>query len=94
MDEYLVFKAIGDPVRIDILKFLSGGAKSVGEIVAEFDLSQPAISHHLGILKNAQLVKIKKQGRSILYSINDGCIANTCCCFMDECGIDPEITEE
>ena len=59
MDEYLVFKAIGDPVRIDILKFLSGGAKSVGEIVAEFDLSQPAISHHLGILKNAQLVKIK-----------------------------------
>ncbi|MCP4231100.1 MAG: hypothetical protein GY771_13255 [bacterium] len=34
MDEYLVFKAIGDRVRIDILKFLSGGEKSVGEVVA------------------------------------------------------------
>jgi DNA-binding transcriptional ArsR family regulator len=94
MDAYLVFKAIGDPVRIDILKFLSGGARAVGEIVAEFDLSQPAISHHLGILKNAQLVKIQKQGRSILYSINDGHIADTCCCFMDDCGIDPETAED
>lgn len=94
MDAYLVFKAIGDPVRIDILKFLSGGEKSVGEIVAEFDLSQPAISHHLCVLKHAQLVRMKKHGRSILYSINDGRIADTCCCFMEDCGIDPEASEE
>ncbi len=94
MDEYLVFKAIGDPVRIDILKFLSGGAKAVGEIVDAFELSQPAISHHLGILKTAKLVKMEKKGRSILYSVNDGCIANACCCFMDDCGIDPETAED
>lgn len=89
MDMYAIFKAIGDPVRLDILKLLSEGPKSVGEIVDSFDLAQPTISHHLGILKHAGLVATRKENRSIIYSLNSGCVANTCCCFMDDVGVDP-----
>lgn len=89
MDMYEIFKAIGDPVRIDILKLLAEGPRSVGEIVDAFDLSQPAISHHLGILKSAGLVTTRKENRSIIYSLDCGCVATTCCCFMEDVGVDP-----
>ncbi len=89
MDMYAIFKAIGDPVRLDILKLLAGGPKSVGAIVDAFDLAQPTISHHLGILKSADLVTTRKENRSIIYSLNSGCVADTCCCFMDDVGVDP-----
>jgi DNA-binding transcriptional ArsR family regulator len=89
MDMYAIFKAIGDPVRLDILKLLAEGPKSVGEIVGAFDLAQPTISHHLGILKNAGLVVTRKENRSVIYSLNSGCVADTCCCFMDDVGVDP-----
>jgi len=87
MDMCAVFKAIGDPVRLDILKLLAGGPKSVGEIVNAFELSQPAISHHLGILRRAGLVHTKKENRSVIYSLDSCCVASACCCFMDDVGV-------
>ena len=50
------FKALGDPVRRDILTLLKGGRLSAGEIGSHFDMTGATISYHLNILKKAELV--------------------------------------
>ena len=65
-----VFKALNDPIRRDILKLLREKDLTVGEIVAEFTIGGPTISHHLDKLKRADLVTFRKEGQFIVYSIN------------------------
>ena len=64
------FKALSDPTRREILRLLSERDLTVNEIVAEFGLSQPAISRHLGVLRAAGLVTALRQGQSVLYSLD------------------------
>ena len=64
-----VFEAVSEPTRRAMLDLLSGGERAVGELVGRFDVSQPAISHHLRILREAGLVKTRKAGRQRLYSL-------------------------
>ena len=64
------FKALSDPTRREILRLLSARDRTVNEIVAEFGLSQPAISRHLGVLRAAGLVTALRQGQSVLYSLD------------------------
>lgn len=64
-----VFEAVSEPTRRAMLDLLAGGERSVGEIVDRFDVSQPAISHHLRILREAGLVKTRKAGRQRLYCL-------------------------
>lgn len=64
------FKALSDPTRRDILKLLSKGDMTASEIVQHFDMSQPSISKHLEILKQAELVTAEKRGQFVIYSIN------------------------
>jgi DNA-binding transcriptional ArsR family regulator len=66
----LVFKAISDPTRRKILKLLGRGDLTAGEIADHFSISKPSISHHLGILKQADLVQDDKRGQFIYYSLN------------------------
>lgn len=75
---------MGDPVRVSILKALCCGPLSVGEIVERSRLSQPAISHHLRILREAGLVTAEKRGTTVYYAINKGHVASVCCCVRDE----------
>lgn len=65
-----VFKAISDPTRRKILKLLGKGDMTAGEIADQFSISKPSISHHLGILKQAELVQDDKRGQYIYYSLN------------------------
>ena len=65
------FKALSDPVRIEILAFLRDGEKCVCEIIPHLGLIQPVVSRHLKILKAAGLVKYRKNGNWRLYSITD-----------------------
>lgn len=65
------FKALSDPVRIEILAFLRDGEKCVCEIIPHVGLIQPVVSRHLKILKAAGLVKYRKNGNWRLYSITD-----------------------
>lgn len=65
-----VFKALNDPIRRDILKYLREQDLTAGEIADKFDISKPSISHHLDILRNAGLVTSEKQGQFMYYSIN------------------------
>jgi ArsR family transcriptional regulator len=65
-----LFKALGDPTRRRILELLRHGDKNAGEIGAEFDMTGASISHHLTILKNADLVSSEKRGQNIIYRLN------------------------
>ncbi len=62
--------ALGDPTRRAILSRLLSGPLPVGEIAGEFSISRPAISQHLRILKDAQLVTDKPDGNRRLYQLN------------------------
>jgi DNA-binding transcriptional ArsR family regulator len=62
--------ALGDPTRRAVLKLLRGGPMSVGAIADNFDISRPAISQHLRILKDARLVTDTPVATQRLYEIN------------------------
>ena len=66
-----IFKALSDPVRLDILEFLRGGEKCVCEIIPHAKLIQPVISRHLKILKDCGILRDRKEGNRRLYSITD-----------------------
>jgi DNA-binding transcriptional ArsR family regulator len=65
-----LFQALSDPTRRKILDMLKKKDLTAGEIADAFDISKPSISHHLDILKRANLVVSEKQGQFITYSIN------------------------
>ena len=60
--------ALSDPTRREILKMLRKGDRTVGEISERFDISAPAISRHLSVLKEADLVASRREGKYIYYS--------------------------
>jgi DNA-binding transcriptional ArsR family regulator len=65
------FKALADPTRIKILYLLSQEECHVNHIADVLELTQSAISHQLAYLKNAHLVKAKRQGKTVYYSCAD-----------------------
>ena len=70
-----IFKALGDPVRLEIIKLLLGRELCVCDILSAFQVSQPTISHHLKTLKYAGLVNSYRQGKWIYYSLNSEALA-------------------
>lgn len=64
------FKALSDPTRRKILDLLLNKSMTAGEIADNFDMSKPSVSHHLHILKEAELVLDDKKGQYIYYSLN------------------------
>jgi ArsR family transcriptional regulator len=65
-----IFKALNDATRREILELLKTKDMSAGEIADQFNMSKPSISHHLDILKRADLITSEKMGQFIFYSIN------------------------
>ena len=65
-----IFKALNDATRREILELLKTKDLSAGEIADQFNMSKPSISHHLDILKRADLITAVKSGQFIFYSIN------------------------
>jgi ArsR family transcriptional regulator len=64
-----IFRALSDPVRLEILDFLRDGEKCVCEIIPHVKLIQPVVSRHLKILKDSGIVRDRKDGNRRLYSI-------------------------
>ena len=62
--------ALGDPTRRQVFKSLKNGARSVGEIARGMDVSRPAVSQHLKVLKDAGLVVDRPEGTRRLYSVD------------------------
>jgi DNA-binding transcriptional ArsR family regulator len=71
-----VFHALSDPIRLEILSYLRDGEKCVCEIVPRLNLIQPLVSRHLKILKDAGIVRCRKDGTKRMYSIVDSRIYN------------------
>jgi DNA-binding transcriptional ArsR family regulator len=71
-------KALGDETRQKILQMLREEEMCVSDIVEAFEMSQPTISHHLSVLKNLGLVRARKEGKQIYYSINQGNVTECC----------------
>ncbi len=67
----ITFKALSDETRLRIVKLLEKGELCVCDIVAALDIVQPKASFHLGVLKEAGLIKDRKQGKWIHYSLNE-----------------------
>lgn len=65
------FQALGDPSRVEIVWALSRQEMSVGSIAREVNMSQPAVSHHLRTLRNLRLVRVRRDGRTAFYSLDD-----------------------
>jgi len=65
-----LFKALNDETRRRILELLKEGDMNAGEIADEFNISKPSISHHLDILKRADLIISEKKGQYLEYSLN------------------------
>ena len=72
-------KALGDETRQRILEvLLSKGEMCVGDLVNTFNLSQPTISHHLTLLKNAKLVTSRRDGKQVFYAIDRETVTSCC----------------
>lgn len=66
-----VFHALSDPIRLEMVSYLLNGEKCVCEIVPHLNLIQPLVSRHLKILKDAGIVRFRKDGTKRMYSIVD-----------------------
>jgi ArsR family transcriptional regulator, arsenate/arsenite/antimonite-responsive transcriptional repressor len=66
----LLFKALGDPTRRQIIELLRKKDMTAGEIAEYFSISKPSISHHLDLLRQANVVLSIKEGQFITYSLN------------------------
>ena len=77
------FRALGDPTRQKLLALLEeAGESRVSDLAARFDMSQPSISHHLKILKEAGLAESARRGKEIFYSINEAELTRCCGVFF------------
>jgi DNA-binding transcriptional ArsR family regulator len=74
-----LFKALNDPRRRAILEQLRHRDMTAGEIAAGFPVSKPTISHHLDLLKQANLILPEKNGQFIIYSLNTSVLEE---CFV------------
>jgi ArsR family transcriptional regulator len=74
----LFAKAIADETRQKIMNLVCCASLSVNEIVEKLDVSQPTVSHHLAILREAGLVDMREEGKQTFYSLNQERLA-VCC---------------
>ena len=63
-------KALSDPIRREILNLLKSGPMAAGDIAAKFDVTGAAVSRHLSVLKEAELIRDKRDGKFIYYELN------------------------
>jgi DNA-binding transcriptional ArsR family regulator len=68
--EHRIFQALADPSRRAIFESLCRGEAAVKDLTARFAISQPAVSQHLAALKDAGLVKGRRDGRRVYYRVN------------------------
>lgn len=66
----ILFKALGDPTRRQIIELLRKRDMNAGEIADHFNMTKPSISHHLDLLRQADVVQSFKEGQFITYSLN------------------------
>jgi ArsR family transcriptional regulator len=71
-----MFKAVSDPTRLKIINALILAEMCVCDIAALMDMTQPAVSHHLKMLRQLQLVKYRREGKIVYYELDDEHVRN------------------
>lgn len=66
-----LLKQIGDPTRLQVLMMLHAGERNVGAICQDLSLTQPALSHHLALLRHGGIIRPRREGKSNFYSLTD-----------------------
>ena len=76
-------RALADPTRRDILNLLKGGTLSAGEITAHLDSTAAAVSRHLAVLKEPDLIRDERDGKFIRYTLNASVLEETLLWLVD-----------
>ena len=79
-----IFDALGSTARRRILAYIADGPLTAGEIAGRFDMSQPAVSKHLSVLKAAGLVWTEKEGQFVRYGMERDTLSGTLAGFLQE----------
>lgn len=82
MDPVVFAKAIADGTRQEIMRLLCCQWLPVGDVVERTGVSQPTVSHHLGILREAGLVSTRREGKQVFYTLNQDRVAVCCGLLM------------
>ena len=82
MDSVTFAKAIADQTRQQIMRLLCCEWYCVGDLVERTGVSQPTVSHHLGILREAGLVTARREGKQVFYTLNQDAVAICCGVLM------------
>ena len=91
-DPVLFAKALADETRQKIMKICCCNWLSVNEIVEHLNVTQPTVSHHLAILREAGLVEVREEGKQTFYQLNQNRI--TTCCGQLRTNFAPEANPE
>jgi ArsR family transcriptional regulator, arsenate/arsenite/antimonite-responsive transcriptional repressor len=84
-----VFKALSDPNRREVLRLLSRGERTAGELAEQFDMTKPSMSHHFAVLKEAELIRARREGQQIFYSLNTTVLQDVMTRMLDLFGTHP-----
>lgn len=71
-----MLRHLADPTRLRLLGVLQGGERNVSSLCDELELPQPTVSHHLGLLRQAKLVRNRRNGKQVFYSLNEDVVVN------------------
>ena len=80
-----LFKALNDPTRRRILDMLKHKDLTAGEIAQAFDISKPSISHHLDLLKQAELITSTREGQFLRYSLDTTTLEDALAVAYESC---------
>ncbi|MEM1391131.1 MAG: metalloregulator ArsR/SmtB family transcription factor [Pseudomonadota bacterium] len=83
-----VFKALGHPLRRQVMDLLRQGPRSSGELAEHFDAAWPTVTRHLTVLKDADLITAERKGTSIIYRTNTSVIEDAISALMGMVGHD------
>lgn len=78
-----IIQAVGQPIRLAIVDFLSQGEKCVCDIVVAVEAERSNVSRHLSVLLNAGIVETRKDGLKVMYSLKTPCILNFFSCVTE-----------
>ena len=87
-------RALSDPIRREILNLLKGGRRSAGDIVDHYDVTGASISRHLSVLKDADLIRDKREGKFIYYELNASVLEEIMLWIVDLKGEDQHAEEK
>ncbi|MDR3677123.1 MAG: autorepressor SdpR family transcription factor [Acidobacteriota bacterium] len=78
-----VFKALADPTRRQILNLLGSREMTAGDLAKHFEMTKPSMSHHFSVLKDADLIRFRREGQQIWYSVNTTVLQDVLSWAMD-----------